>query len=257
MKYADMHCDTVSMIQYKRNRGEHTVLRKNDMRIDLEKLRQGGYMLQTFAIFTDLEEKDPLETALEQSGLFYQEMEENRVLIAPVTTMAQVDRNMADGKLSALLSLEGGDACRGNLSVLRDFYRLGVRMMTLTWNFPNELGWPNTQAFCDGYGEIIDAVRERQPEATVYIQSILPVSAEVSAQNIDNTNNQQILKFNEMLKDIAKDKNAVYLDVASVMTDSDGNLPNEAATDGIHPGSKYYQKWADYLKENTVPSNGE
>ena len=60
-----------------------------------------------------------------------------------------------------------------------------------------------------------------------------------------------------MLKDIAKDKNAVYLDVASVMTDSDGNLPNEAATDGIHPGSKYYQKWADYLKENTVPSNGE
>ncbi len=121
----------------------------------------------------------------------------------------------------------------------------------------NELGWPNTQAFCDGYGEIIDAVRERQPEATVYIQSILPVSADVSAQNIDNTNNQQIVKFNEMLKDIAKDKDAVYLDVASVMTDSDGNLPDEAATDGIHPGSKYYQKWADYLKENAVPSNGE
>ena len=144
IKVADMHCDTVSMIQYKRNRGEHTVLRKNDMRIDLEKLRQGGYMLQTFAIFTDLEEKDPLETALEQADLFYQEMEENRVLIAPVTTMAQVDRNMADGKLSALLSLEGGDVCRGNLSVLRDFYRLGVRMVTLTWNNENELAYPQT-----------------------------------------------------------------------------------------------------------------
>lgn len=30
----------------------------------------------------------------------------------------------------------------GNIRLLRDFYRLGVRMMTLTWNFPNELGFP-------------------------------------------------------------------------------------------------------------------
>lgn len=116
----------------------------------------------------------------------------------------------------------------------------------------NELGWPNTQAFYDGYGEVIDSVRERQPDATVYIQSILPVSAEVSAENIDCTNNEQILKFNEMLKELAEEKDAVYLDVASVMTDENGNLPDEAATDGIHPGIEYYKKWAEYLKENAV-----
>lgn len=144
IKVVDMHCDTISMIQYKRNRGKSAFLRKNDMRIDLEKLKQGGYMLQTFAIFTDLEEKDPLETALEQADIFYQEMEANQDLIGPVTTMAQAERNMAEGKLSALLSLEGGDACRGNLSVLRDFYRLGVRMLTLTWNNENELAYPQT-----------------------------------------------------------------------------------------------------------------
>lgn len=144
IKVADMHCDTISMIQYKRNRGEHVVLRNNDLYIDLEKLRQGGYMLQTFAIFTDLMEKDPLETALEQADIFYREMEANRDLILPVTTMAQAERNMAEGKLSALLSLEGGDACRGNIGILRDFYRLGVRMLTLTWNYENELAHPQT-----------------------------------------------------------------------------------------------------------------
>lgn len=144
IKAVDMHCDTISMIQYKRNRGEAAVLRKNDMHIDLEKLIRGGYMLQTFAIFTDLEEKDPLETALEQADIFYQEMEANQDLILPVTTMAQAERNMAEGKLSALLSLEGGDACRGNVSILRDFYRLGVRMMNLTWNNENELAYPQT-----------------------------------------------------------------------------------------------------------------
>ena len=116
----------------------------------------------------------------------------------------------------------------------------------------NELGWPNTKAFCDGYGDVIDTVRTYQPDAVIYIQSILPVSAEVSAANIDNTNNEQIIKFNDMLKTIAKDKDAVYLDVASIMTDADGNLPEDAATDGIHPGSKYYNKWADYLKTHAI-----
>lgn len=116
----------------------------------------------------------------------------------------------------------------------------------------NELGWPNTQAFCDGYSDIIDTVRTYQPEAVVYIQSILPVSAEVSAENIDNTNNEQIIKFNDMLKTLAKEKGAVYLDVASIMTDADGNLPENAATDGIHPGSEYYNKWADYLKTHAI-----
>ncbi len=118
----------------------------------------------------------------------------------------------------------------------------------------NELGWPNTQAFYDGYGEVIDAVRERQPEAAVYIQSILPVSQEVSEKNIDCTNNEQILKFNEMLKELAKEKDAIYLDVASVMMDENGNLPEDAAVDGIHPGSKYYKIWAEYLEDNAILS---
>ena len=116
----------------------------------------------------------------------------------------------------------------------------------------NELGWTNTQAFYDGYGEVIDAVRERQPDATVYIQSILPVSAEVSEKNIDCTNNKRILEFNDMLKKLSEEKNAIYLDVASVMMDESGNLPEEAATDGIHPGIEYYKKWADYLKKDAV-----
>lgn len=45
--------------------------------------------------------------------------------------------------MSALLTIEEGGVCQGNLAYLRNFYRLGVRMMTLTWNYPNELGFPN------------------------------------------------------------------------------------------------------------------
>ena len=38
--------------------------------------------------------------------------------------------------------LEEGEICEGDPSLLRDFYRMGARMMTLTWNYPNQLGYP-------------------------------------------------------------------------------------------------------------------
>ena len=41
--------------------------------------------------------------------------------------------------MSALLSIEEGGAIEGDLEKLEYFYSLGVRMMTLTWNFPNEI----------------------------------------------------------------------------------------------------------------------
>ena len=48
-----------------------------------------------------------------------------------------------EGKIGALLSVEGGEAAGGNVEKLERMYKDGVRLMTLTWNYPNEIGWPN------------------------------------------------------------------------------------------------------------------
>ena len=45
--------------------------------------------------------------------------------------------------MSAMLTLEEGEVVEGNPAYLRDFYRLGVRMIALTWNFENQIGCPN------------------------------------------------------------------------------------------------------------------
>ena len=45
--------------------------------------------------------------------------------------------------MSAMLTLEEGCVVKGQLSLLRTFYRLGVRMIALTWNYENEIGVPN------------------------------------------------------------------------------------------------------------------
>ncbi len=54
-----------------------------------------------------------------------------------------LEKNRAAGRISAMLTIEDGGCCLGNLSVLRMLYELGVRIMTLTWNYENELAWPN------------------------------------------------------------------------------------------------------------------
>lgn len=54
-------------------------------------------------------------------------------------------RNRAQGKMSAVLTMEDGAAVRGKLENLKHFYDLGVRALSLTWNFENCFGFPNSK----------------------------------------------------------------------------------------------------------------
>lgn len=138
-----MHCDTISRIWGAGKEGRQISLRNNDLHIDLEKMRQGDYLLQNFAMFVYLEEeKDPLTDVLEMADVYERVLKENQDLIAPVFRYSDIEKNQKAGKMSALLTVEEGAAVKGNPAILRALYRLGVRMLTLTWNFENEIGFP-------------------------------------------------------------------------------------------------------------------
>lgn len=148
MKVIDMHCDTITRLFDKRRAGEEASLADNSLHIDLRKMKKGGYLLQNFAIFTDLgREEDPLSYAMQAVDVFYSEIEKQAELIGAVASWDDIEKNQREGRLSALLTVEDGGICLGKVEILRDFYRLGVRMMTLTWNYPNELGFPNHVLF--------------------------------------------------------------------------------------------------------------
>ena len=144
MKVVDMHCDTIADIHRLRAKGREISILRNDLHIDLEKLKAGDYGLQNFALFVNLgREKKPFAYAMSLVDTFYMEMEAHPDLIGVVRSYADIEKNWNEGRMSALLTIEEGGVCEGSLAYLRDFYRLGVRMMTLTWNYVNELGWPN------------------------------------------------------------------------------------------------------------------
>ena len=143
MKVVDMHCDTISELLHARERGEEASI-LDHLHIDLNRMQKGDYLLQNFAMFVHLgKTADPFHYAMKLVDLFYNELEPYSDRIGIVKRWEDIEENQKAGKMSAMLTLEEGGICKGDLSCLRDFYRLGARMMTITWNFPNELGFPN------------------------------------------------------------------------------------------------------------------
>lgn len=137
MKYIDMHCDTITAL-YKSN-GD---LLHNDLHNDLKKMKDGECMLQNFAIFTDISSEDSSFTK-NSIEYYYKQLDKNKDLIRPVYTYEDILNNDRNGLISSLLTLEEGSVIDGDLSNLDWYYKQGVRMITLTWNYPNGIGHPN------------------------------------------------------------------------------------------------------------------
>lgn len=151
----DMHCDTISEIRCRRKKGENCGLGENHLHIDARRLKESGYMLQCFALYVSLrgcggiDEQGGLQPdrawadLLELHQIYQQEMADCSELLQPVRNAAQLEQCRKAGKVAALLTVEEGGVCGGSLERLEQLADMGVRMMTLTWNFPNELGHPN------------------------------------------------------------------------------------------------------------------
>ncbi len=149
MKVIDMHCDTILRIYDSKNTNEPKHLLQNDFQIDIAKLQKSHYLIQNFAMFVDIKATDdPYQTAKDMIECYYEEMAANIGTICPITHFSEISQNAKDGKISALLTMEEGAPLQGSLEKLQEFYDLGVRMLTLTWNHPNEIGFPNA-AFSD------------------------------------------------------------------------------------------------------------
>ena len=148
MKVVDMHCDT--LYEMEKN---HLSLSENNLNIDIKKMEEGDYLLQNFAIFTELKETaDPVDHVMKCIDYFYQEMRKNKDKIQPVTTYDEIMDNSHNGVMSALLTIEEGAVIHEDLSYLRNYYRLGVRMVALSWNHVNGLTYPNFDMNDDTHG---------------------------------------------------------------------------------------------------------
>jgi lysophospholipase L1-like esterase len=142
------------------------------------------------------------------------------------------------------------DSTSGKLTVSDALSRRAFGKVYLMFGL-NELGWNSADKFIEQYGLVIERVKETQPDAIIYVQSIMPVSSWKSAKDPVH-NNPNIARFNEMIEQLANEKNVIYLNTSDGVADESGVLPDEASSDGIHLNKKYCIKWEEYLRAHEL-----
>ncbi|MEA4894062.1 MAG: GDSL-type esterase/lipase family protein [Oscillospiraceae bacterium] len=110
----------------------------------------------------------------------------------------------------------------------------------------NEIGF-DVQTFIDYYSAMLDTIITAQPDCDIYIMGITPVS-EAKSNSSTTFNMTRITEYNTALRQLAADKSCYYMDLVSALAGSDGYLPANETTDGVHFSAKVYQTWLDYVK---------
>ena len=140
MKFIDLHCDTASKLYY----GKGKKLKKNNFSVDIDRLKKGQAMVQFFALFIAKNHWENLfSTCDEMLDNLLKELKENEKEISLALSYDDVINNNIDEGLSGIITIEEGEALMGDMKNLYYFYNKGVRLITLTWNFENSIGYPN------------------------------------------------------------------------------------------------------------------
>ena len=137
----DLHCDTIMQLLDHPDSGD---LYRNTWKIDIEKLQKAHSKVQDFALFINLgETNDPYGRYEEMRNLCTTQIYLYGEHIQHVLSYQDVESVYESGKIGAFMSIEEGGVLGGDLDKLKQAYQDGVRLITLTWNYPNGLGEPH------------------------------------------------------------------------------------------------------------------
>ena len=185
----DFHCDTALMLLGD-DLNQAGSLRKNNGHIDLERaVKLGGYA-QCFACFTtDIPELlhgiSPIVLFERELATIQREVDKNSDLISIAYSVDEIEENRANGKMSAILTLEGTAGIDYNPALLEDLWAIGFRVTSLGWNEKNPLTGSNVTG-----GGLTDLGRE-------YVKEAQRLGMRVDVSHISDEGFWDILKITE------------------------------------------------------------
>ncbi len=157
MKLIDLHADTITALYYDPHayspEQEFILnapvgnLAKNELHIDLERLKEADSLAQFFVLWLNLKACDkyqvePWAHFIKLYNLLIQQIELNSDHIELVRDYASLERVSQQGKLAAFACVEEGGFIR-DLGQLEQAYQLGVRYITLVWNYESHIAVPS------------------------------------------------------------------------------------------------------------------
>jgi len=126
----DSHIDTIQRVML----GEDLSKPDDTGHVDIPRLREGGMHAPFFAFWVPIffRGAEAVRRTLDLRDAMQSVLDANRDQIEMATTAADIERIVKAQKIAAFLTIEGGHAIDDDLRVLRNYYRLGIRAMTLT-----------------------------------------------------------------------------------------------------------------------------
>ena len=191
-KAIDLHCDTLMKVAKTGNLDEN-----EKSHVSLRGLRDGGVALQCFADFvpTGIFPKPVRKVATAAMfNSFYKKYQKMMVfhndILFPVLKKEDLDKCGVDGRIGVLLTIEDGGVLGDRIENVKKFYDKGVRLVTLTWNHENAIGFSNSY------------------EAEIMNKGLKPFGKEVVAE----------MERLGMVVDVSHVSDGVFWDVAELAT---------------------------------------
>lgn len=169
MRWIDMHCDTLSEIAGKKKEDKKTQesLRNNHLSVDIERLKRSGAAVQFFACYVNAADYGiqshgerigdkacwdaAYQAVLGMTELAHTEAGKSgdfRIAekVPDIDSAAGRERNKGGTScIAAILTAEEGGILREDITRLEALYEKGIRLLTLTWNYENCIGYPNSR----------------------------------------------------------------------------------------------------------------
>ena len=115
----------------------------------------------------------------------------------------------------------------------------------------NELGRGDEVDFREAYQDVINQIQAAEPDAYIFINSIMHVSGEKNETD-ELYNNTNINIRNDAIKTLEDRQNIFYLNINEAVDDEEGNLDAETTSDGVHLKGACYEPWHEYLLSHGV-----
>ena len=217
-------------------------------RTSIARMKQGGLTAEFFSLYVRpwyVEHGGSARRTLDMIDAVYRAVERNPRDLMFATSAADIRRAKRLNKVAALMGIEGGHAIEDSLPALREFYRLGVRYMTLTWNNTNN--WADANRPPKKHDGLNDFGREvvREMNRLGMLVDISHVSDETMSDVLDVSKAPIIASHSsaralsdvprnipdDILRRIAKNGGVVQINFYSMFVDAKTVRPQSTARD--------------------------
>jgi membrane dipeptidase len=216
-------------------------------RTNLERMKKGGLTAEFFSLYIKpwyVTHGGAARRTLDMIDSVYRAVERHPNDLMIATSAADIRRAKAQNKIACLMGIEGGHAIENSLPTLREFYRLGVRYMTLTWNNANDWADSNREKKHNGLtdfgkdvvremnrlGMLVDVshVSDKTMSDALDVSKAPIIASHSSARALSNVPRNIP---DDLLKRIAKNGGVVQVNFYSVFVDAATIAPQSAERD--------------------------